>query len=34
MTMKHCIDEMGRLADFLPGLYKQENAEQRRQAIM
>ena len=25
--MRHCVEEMGHLADFLPGLYMQKNVE-------
>ncbi len=34
ITMQHCTEEMGRLADFLPGLYERENAEHGQRAVM
>ena len=32
-TMRHCMEEMGRLADFLPDLYDFENTEHGQRAI-
>jgi hypothetical protein len=32
--MKYCMEEMGRLADILPGLYAREQANRRERAIV